>query len=102
MASISQEQLQYLINHVFLPLKLPQNAEIITSKENKILVTLVTELSREFMDKYVPEDAPRAKKFQCAVHALERMGKLYNAYASDLPKGVLKDILWEMRDGGMP
>ena len=55
------------------------------------------------MDKYVqePEDTPRAKKFRCAVHALEKMGKLYDAFSTDLSKAVLKDILWELRDGGM-
>jgi len=68
--------------------------------ENKTLVALVTELCREFTDKYIAEGTSRATKFRNAVHALEQMGKLHGAYASDLPKGVLKDILWEMRAGG--
>lgn len=65
------------------------------------MISLVTELCREFTDKYVAEGTSRATKFRCAVHALEQMGKLQGAYVSDLPKGVLKDVLWEMRAGGI-
>ncbi|KAL8805503.1 MAG: hypothetical protein Q9200_005403 [Gallowayella weberi] len=97
MAQYSKEELEYIINHVTLPLQLPQEAEdeVYVTKAEKALLHMTFSLTQTFYEQSLPE-------FKSSWLCIRKM--LEYCIKTDLCGGVstelLTDALLDMRPGG--
>lgn len=92
---ISPDYFDFVINHVFLPPKLPQRAEEFTGEKNFVLLQLLQHAS-DLYARYLPRSD---SAWPAVVKMLEHFGMLENI--NSLPAHEFTKAVREMKDGGL-
>jgi hypothetical protein len=100
---LDMSHLQYMVEHVFLPPRLPQSHDAETEQKDGTLYKFVAHSSQLFLKALVDsEHAPSRHDLQC----WERLVNMLNIMASihqehQLSREDIKSALRRMRPGGM-
>lgn len=89
--------LEYLINHVFLPPKTPQEDDINIEQEHNVISSLLLSV-RMFSKVY---QATESKKFSRVVRMLERLLRMKPGLEDINKAYAVKKVIEELKDGGM-
>lgn len=99
MAQRTKSQLEYIINHVFLPPKLPQSAEPseFSASAEKALLNLALSQTQQFQQRCAPE-------FRTTWLAIQKMLSLWSESKDhgSIDKKLITKIFLNMKPGGRP
>jgi uncharacterized protein YfbU (UPF0304 family) len=100
---LSASNLQYVVEHVFLPPKLPQSYDAETEQKDGSLYRFVAHSSQLFWQALLDSDhVPSGEDFQCwerLVNMLNLMASIHQAH--QLSREDIKSALEQMHPGGM-
>lgn len=95
LGDVGSEELEYIINHVFLPPKLPQKAEDYTDAKNSTLLKLLQHVAETYL-----QNGTDSERLQWAliIRMLTNLRSLENG--SSLPNKEFRDAIVGMKTGG--
>jgi len=94
--SAARMSLEFLINHVFLPPKTPQQDDTSTEEEHNLISSLL-ETTKKFSQEC---SAAESRQLESVARMLQQLVKVRPGLHNSTKQDIMKKIIQDLKDGG--
>lgn len=95
---IQRDELTFLINHIFLPPKLPQEEESSTARKDRNLIKILKVAAEKYQANI--EDVHGKERMAIACNMLSSFLEIKNSERGAISAAILKEKICAMKSGG--